>query len=110
MQVDKIVQGEAKSFKIKIDTVYGPLNLGDYDSCGMYLYENEDFSMPIMTWESSDSARAIFYDRTNGIVQFFIVNSDTASLEPKQYIYRMKITKDSDHTYTVHEGILEITK
>ena len=108
MQIDKIVQGEAKSFKVKVDTVYGPLDLGGYQSCGMYLYDNDDFSTPIMEWVSTDPTRAVFFDRTDGIIQFFIVNADTAALEPKQYPYRMKITKDSSHTYTVHHGFLEI--
>lgn len=108
MQIDKIVKGEAKSFKVKVDTVYGPLDLGGYQACAMYLYDNNDFSVPIMQWDSSDPARAVFYDRTNGIIQFFIVNGDTASLDPKQYPYRMKIIKDSSHTYTVHEGFIEI--
>jgi hypothetical protein len=110
MQIDKIVKGEAKSFKVKIDTVYGPLDLGGYTSCAMYLYDNDDYSTPIVTWDSSNPSRAIFYDRANGIVQFFIVNSDTASLDPNQYPYRMKITRDADHTYTVHEGFLEIVE
>jgi len=108
MQIDKIVQGEAKSFKVKVDTVYGPLDLGGYQSCEMILYESDDFLVPVMNWNSSDPSRAVFYDRTNGIIQFFIVNADTAALELKQYPYRMKITKDSSHTYTVHQGFLEI--
>lgn len=109
MQIDVIVQGESKSFKVKVDTVYGPLDLGGYQACAMYLYDNDDFSTPIMQWHSSDPSRAIFYDRTNGIIQFFIVDADTTSLEPKQYPYRMKIIKDSAQTYTVHQGVLEIT-
>lgn len=108
MQVDVIIRGEAKSFKVKVDTVYGPLDLGGYDSCEMILYEDETFATPLLTWDSSDPSRAIFYDRANGVIQFFIDNADTASLEPNQYPYRMKINKDSDHTYTVHEGIIEI--
>jgi hypothetical protein len=108
MQIDEIVQGEAKSFKVKIDTVYGPLDLGGYQSCAMYLYDEDDFTTPIVTWDSSNPSRAVFYDRANGIIQFYIVNTDTAALEPKQYSYRMKITRDAEHTYTVHEGILEI--
>jgi len=108
MQTDIVVQGESKSFKVKVDTVYGPLDLGSYQSCGMYLYENDNFSNVIMEWVSSDPTRAIFYSRPEGIIQFFIVNADTAALEPNQYPYRMKISKDAEHTYTVHEGILEI--
>jgi hypothetical protein len=109
MSIDKIIKGDSKSFKVKIDTVSGPLNLGGYASCVMYLYEDDDFSSPIVTWDSSDAKRAIFFDRTNGIIQFFIVSSDTSNLEAKQYPYRMKIVKDSDHVYTIHQGILEIT-
>ena len=108
LQIDQIVRGEAKSFKVQISTVYGPLDLGGYESCGMYLYDNEDFSTPILSWESSDATRAIFFDRSKGMVQFFIKNQDTDPLEPKQYPYRMKVQKDSNHTYTFHQGIIEI--
>jgi hypothetical protein len=112
-QVELIRQGDAKTFCFQINTVSGPLNLGGYESCEMYLYApgpNTDYSNPIMTWSSTDPSQAVFYDRVNGIVRYYILSTQTNNLDPAQYPYRAKLTKDSEHVYTIHDGIIEITE
>ena len=110
-QVEVIRRGDAKTFCFQINTVSGPLNLGSYESCEMYLYApgpETDYENPIMTWSSDNPTEAIFYDRTRGIVYYYIVSSQTITLNPAQYPYRAKLTKDSEHVYSIHDGIIEI--
>jgi hypothetical protein len=110
-QVEVIRKGDAKTFCFQINTVSGPLDLGGYESCELYLYDpapNTDYSTPLMTWSSTVPGEAVFYDRSNGIVRYYILSSQTSTLDPAQYPFRAKITKDSDHVYSIHDGIIEI--
>jgi len=108
MQVELIKRGDAKSFRVQILTPTEPLRLDGYQSCEMIIAEDEDFANIVLTLSSNNSSEAIFYDRSKGIVQYNLVSSQTQVLEPAQYPYRMKITKDSEHVYSFHDGIIEI--
>jgi len=111
MQTEVIRKGDARTLCFQINTVTGPLDLGGYASCEMYLYDSTlptDYDNPIITWSSDNPTEAIFYDRTKGIVHYYILTSQTTNLEPAQYPYRAKVTKDSEHVYTFHDGIIEI--
>jgi len=109
MQVEGIKRGDAKSFRVQILTPTEPLRLTNYQSCQMDLAEDVDsFDTPILSLDSSNPSEAIFYDRSQGIVQYNLVSSQTQALEPAQYPFRMKITKDAEHVYSFHEGVIEI--
>ena len=109
MQTEGIKRGDAKSFRIQILTPTEPLRLTNYQSCQMDIAIDEDsFDTPILTLHSDNPSEALFYDREKGIVQYMLISSQTQALEPAQYPFRMKITKDADHVYTFHEGIIEI--
>jgi len=78
----------------------------------MYLYApgpDTDYANPIMTWSSTVPSEAVFYDRSRGIVYYYILSSQTSTLDPAQYPFRAKVTKDSEHVYSIHDGIIEIT-
>jgi len=108
-QVEAIKRGDAKSFRVQILTPTEPLRLDGYQSCEMDFAISEDtFDNPILVLKSDNPSEAIFYDRSQGIVQYFLVSSQTQALDPAQYHFRMKITKDSEHVYSFHEGIVEI--
>ena len=111
-QVELIVAGDAKTFDFQINTVTGPLSLVDYESCNMYLYDSvppTDYSSPLISWSSDNINEAVFYDRGNGIIRFFILSTQTQGLPSGQYPYRVKVIKDAEHTYTIHDGIINIT-
>lgn len=110
MQAENIVKGDAKTFRVQILTPVEPLRLDGYQSCQMDIYESPyNYDIPLISLHSSNPQQAIFYDRSKGIVQFYLLSSQTNSLEIKQYPYKMKITKDSEHIYTFHQGYLNIT-
>jgi len=108
MQVEAVKKGDAKSFRVQILTPTEPLRLDGYQSCEMIFATDESFTDIILTLSSSDPSEAIFYDRAKGIVQYNLVSSQTQALEPAQYPFRMKLTKDSEHVYSFHDGIVEI--
>ena len=109
-QVEVIRKGDAKTFCFQSNTVSGPLDLVGYASCELNLYApNTDYSSaPIETWSSDNAGEAVFYDRANGIVRYYILSSQTSTLDPAQYPFRAKVTKDSEHVYSIHDGIIEI--
>ena len=79
MQVEEIKQGDAKSFRVQIITPTEPLRLDDFESCQMDLAVDEDsFDAPILSLNSSNPSEAIFFDRSEGIVQYFFLDSRTS--------------------------------
>ena len=109
MQVEAVKKGDAKSFRVQILTPTEPLRLDGYQSCEMiFATDTDSFDAPVLILSSDNPSEAIFYDRAKGIVQYNLVSSQTQALEPAQYPFRMKLTKDSEHVYSFHDGVVEI--
>jgi hypothetical protein len=109
-QVIPLRQGDAKTFRLVIRTVTMEyLDLNPFVEAKLTLYTDPfDATTVVDNWSTTVPAEAVFYDRTNGQVEFYFTVAQTTALDQRQYTLRVRLIKDSSHEYTVFEGILEM--
>jgi hypothetical protein len=67
-----------------------------------------------MTWKKTKSGPIVFQKvgvlgaPDNGEIDFYLVPTDTALLEPRQYVFDVTVTTSAGKKYTVLEGVLTL--
>lgn len=87
----------------------GDLNIVNVTGCTAVLEIRHSDDAPVLITKSTATpAQGAIGSPDQGEVFFYLIPTDTASLDVAQYVYRIHLTLPSGKTYTVSNGVINL--
>ena len=110
MLASAVRHGDFRTVKVTVRTTNDDyLDMTGYQEARLSLYTNSYDTVPVLTLSTSVSGQAIFADRLQGALEFYLTPTMTLALSQRQYFLFVTLLRDTNHVYTVHQSTLQIT-